>query len=67
MTLTQANELVLKLLPKYEHIFNQPGGNPGLPFDKVYDLETLQPIPEWLGMYQEVKQQVKEMGLVGLI
>jgi len=67
MTLPQANELVLKLLPKYEHIFNQPGGNPGLPFDKVYDLETLQPIPEWLGMYQEVKQQVKEMGLVGLI
>ena len=66
MTLAEANELVLGLLPKYEHIFRQPGGNPGLPFEQVYDLETLRPKPEWLEMYQEVKKEVREMGLVGL-
>jgi methylamine---corrinoid protein Co-methyltransferase len=58
--------LVLQLLPKYEYIFSQPGGNPGLPFDQVYDLETLQPLPEWLAMYQGVKDEVRQMGLVGL-
>ena len=66
MTLAEANELVLRLLPKYEHIFQQPGGNPGLPFEQVYDLETLRPKPEWLEMYQEVNKEVREMGLVGL-
>lgn len=66
ISLLDANEIVLKLLAKYEHIFELPGGNPGLPFDQVYNLETLQPIPEWAAMYEEVKQELREMGLVAL-
>jgi len=62
MSLKEANDWVLKLLPKYEHVFAQDG-NPGLPFDRVYDLQTIQPKDFWLKMYEEVKTELKEMGL----
>lgn len=63
MSLKEANEWVLKLLPKYEHIFSQEGGNPGKPFNEVYDLQKLQPLDFWQKMYEEVKTELKEMGL----
>jgi methylamine--corrinoid protein Co-methyltransferase len=63
MSLKEANEWVLRLLPKYEYVFSQPGGNPGLPFDQVYDLTRVQPLDSWQQMYTEVKNEVREMGL----
>ena len=62
MGLKDANEFVLKLLPKYEHVFTQDG-NPGKPFDEVYDLQKIQPLDFWQKMYEEVKTELKEMGL----
>lgn len=62
MSLKEANEWVLKLLPKYEHVFT-PDGNLGQSFDEVYDLQTVQPKESWLKMYDEVKTDLKEMGL----
>ncbi len=35
----------------------------GLPFDKVYNLDTVQPRQEWLDVYHKVKQQVSAWGL----
>jgi len=64
LTLTQANRLVDQLLSRYEHVFQIPGGNPGVRFDLAYDLKTLKPIPEWKQLYEEVKKEVSEMGLV---
>ncbi len=66
LTLAQANELVLRLLSRYEHVFSQPGGNPGVRFDRAYDLPTLRPVPAWLEMYQAVKDEVIRMGLSAL-
>lgn len=62
MGLKDANEFILKLLPKYEHVFTQDG-NPGKPFDEVYDLQKVQPMDFWQKMYEEVKTELKEMGL----
>ncbi|MFZ5821938.1 MAG: monomethylamine:corrinoid methyltransferase, partial [Chloroflexota bacterium] len=62
MSLKEANDRVLELLPRYEHVFTQDG-NPGLPFDQVYDLQTIQPKDFWLAMYEEVKTELKDMGL----
>jgi methylamine--corrinoid protein Co-methyltransferase len=62
MTLKEANEFVLKLLPKYEHVFTQDG-NPGKPFDQVYDTVKIQPLDFWQKMYEEVKTELVEMGL----
>jgi methylamine--corrinoid protein Co-methyltransferase len=66
LTLREANGLVLKLLEKYEHVFDQPDGNPGVRFDQAYDMQTLTPRPEWQQMYDEVKSEVRAMGLTDL-
>jgi methylamine--corrinoid protein Co-methyltransferase len=66
LTLETANRLILKLLDKYEHVFQQPGGNPGVRFDQAYDLQTLAPLPEWSRLYHEVKDDLCRMGLEAL-
>lgn len=63
MTRKKANEIVLKLLEKYEHVFQMENGNEGVCFDKAYDLETIEPVPEWQKMYEEVKAELAELGV----
>lgn len=67
LTPEQGNAIVLKLLKKYEHIFQLPGGNPGVALDQAYDLKTLSPVPEWQAMYDKAKPEIREMGLEMLI
>ncbi len=62
-TLQQANQWSLKLLPFYEHVFTLEGGNPGLPFDQVYDVASVQPLGPWQRMYDQVKLNLQSMGL----
>jgi methylamine--corrinoid protein Co-methyltransferase len=66
LTLSQANQLILDLLKRYEHVFTQSGGNQGVRFDCAYDMQTLQPVPAWLEMYQAVKNEVRQLGLTAL-
>ncbi len=63
MTRAQANEIVLKLVDKYEHVFRMEDHNKGVPFDQAYDMETIRPLPEWQQMYDEVRAELIEMGL----
>jgi methylamine--corrinoid protein Co-methyltransferase len=63
LDLAEANTLVTKLIEKYERVFDHSEGNPGKPFDQAYDPETIQPMPEWSAMYEEVKQDLNSMGL----
>jgi methylamine--corrinoid protein Co-methyltransferase len=58
-----ANVLVNKLIAKYEHVFDLPDGNPGRSFSQAYDPETIQPRLEWSTMYEQVKEEVRSMGL----
>jgi methylamine--corrinoid protein Co-methyltransferase len=66
LSLKEANDLILKLLDKYEEVFDRPEGNKGVRFDRAYDLRTLRPNPEWQRMYDEVKQDVRKLGLEAL-
>ena len=66
LNLTQANQLVSQLLSRYEHVFQMPKGNPGARFDQAYDVKTLKPVPAWQQLYEEVKAEVREMGLASL-
>lgn len=63
MTRAEANEIVLKLLEKYEHVFEMEDGNAGAPFDESYDMETIEPVPAWQQMYDEVKAELTKMGI----
>ena len=66
LSLKEANDLILQLLAKYEHIFDRSEGNSGVRFDEAYDMQTIRPVPEWQEMYEQVKAEVKEMGLAAL-
>lgn len=57
----EANELVQKLLEKYEA--DLPTAPIGQPFEEVYDLKTVRPTPEWQGTYDEVRGELIGMGL----
>jgi methylamine--corrinoid protein Co-methyltransferase len=63
LTLQDANRMIDALLSKYEPVFDNPGGNPGQCIDKAYDLEKMMPASEWQRMYDEVAQELAELGL----
>ncbi|MBE3581088.1 MAG: monomethylamine:corrinoid methyltransferase [Thermoanaerobacteraceae bacterium] len=61
LTYGQANELISRLLPLYQHTFAQPLF--GRPFNEVYDLVRIEPVEEWRRTYEEVKEKLAAMGL----
>jgi len=63
MTREEANNIVLKLLEKYEHVFSEPEKYIGKRFDEAYDMATVTPLQEWEKMYLEVKDELRSMGL----
>ncbi len=58
---TEANELVLAMLPHYESRAADP--DLGKPFAEIYNLGTLEPLPEWLDIYGKVRTDVCDLGL----
>jgi methylamine--corrinoid protein Co-methyltransferase len=57
----QADQVVKLAIAKY---LPQLESKPiGLPFEKVYDLETVLPTKEWTDVYEKVKEQVLHWGL----
>lgn len=56
-----ANQLVIKCLEMYEHTMNNP--YPGKPFPYQYNLDTVEPLQEWLDVYHQVRQKLIEFGL----
>lgn len=64
LTRVQANELVNKILPKYQPLIdNRTLHTIGGDFRTAYDLKTVQPKPEYLAIYNKVKAELREMGL----
>lgn len=61
LTREQANEIALKLLPKYEATFENP--KRGKPFQEVYDLRAITPTQEWQDCYRRVKEELSKLGL----
>src|SRR4030065_2107562 len=61
MNRAHANELLKQIVPLY---INELDKKPiGLPFDKVYDIEKIEPTAEWQGMYYEVRNDMIKMGI----
>ncbi len=61
MTHEEANEIVMRLLNIYSADLKT---NPiGRPFEEVYDIELVKPTPEWQGMYDEICEELVQMGV----
>ncbi len=61
MDLATVNEVVKALLPHYEGSIKEP--DLGVPLQKVYDIETMRPIPEWEATYRKVKAECIDLGI----
>ena len=61
ITRVRANDIVKKILAEYEtRIADAPGGKC---FAECYDLETVQPVQEYLDLYERCKENRSDMGL----
>jgi methylamine--corrinoid protein Co-methyltransferase len=64
LTRKQANDLMLKIFPKYEeHIKTRTLHKIGGDFRAAYDLRTVKPKPEYLAIYEKVKAELRDLGL----
>ncbi|MCL2112077.1 MAG: monomethylamine:corrinoid methyltransferase [Clostridiales bacterium] len=61
MTAEQGNGLIRKLVAKYEHTFENPDF--GVPFDEVYDIRKIVPLPAWQERYDRIKDELCKMGV----
>ncbi|HXX73123.1 MAG TPA: monomethylamine:corrinoid methyltransferase [Candidatus Acidoferrales bacterium] len=58
----EANEILQKLLPKFEDKLANP--DRGKPFQECYDLKTIQPLQDWKSKYEEVRAELEEQGII---
>jgi hypothetical protein len=57
----QAGKIIKFLLNKYENnLKDAPAGDT---FENLYDQRTLQPIPAYQQLYDEVKTELRQLGL----
>ena len=61
MSRKQANEIAVKCLEKYEPTLGNPPK--GKPMQELYDFKKLKVGDEWLGMFEEVKAEIKSWGM----
>ncbi len=63
----EANRLVKYCLAKYEErMLARDLHKTGKPFDQCYDIESCQPLPEYVEIYEKVKAELREQGLKNL-
>lgn len=61
MSREEGNALVTQMVNKYQDLL--PTADLGQHFRETYNLETLEPAPAWQKIYDEVIEELKEMGL----
>lgn len=61
MTRKDANQLVKKILPKYEDQIGKPPL--GKTISECYDMERVEPTQEYLDLYEKIKKEVSSYGL----
>ncbi len=61
MSREEADEIVKQITPLYvDDLDKKPIGKP---FEEVYDIDNVEPTPEWQGMYDEVREELMQLGL----
>jgi methylamine---corrinoid protein Co-methyltransferase len=61
MSRGEVNDIVKQIVPKYKDQLDQEPA--GKPFDQAYDMHTLRPTDEWQQMYDEVKEELFQLGI----
>jgi methylamine--corrinoid protein Co-methyltransferase len=61
MSRTEADEIIKKLLPKYEDKLADPPL--GMKFQQAYDWDSIEPCQEYVELYGRIKEELKTYGL----
>jgi methylamine--corrinoid protein Co-methyltransferase len=61
LTRAEANELVQRIVPLYANQQNLGEAVQGVPFQEVYDVDSVQPLPEWQQTYEEVCREMEKL------
>jgi hypothetical protein len=61
LTRAEADPLVKKLVPLYAEKQKLGPAMAGKHFTEAYDIETIQPTPEWQAIYEEVCQEMEDL------
>ena len=60
-TRAEVNEVVLECVSHFEESLNNP--NIGKTFPELYNIETIEPGEEWLGVYHQVRNALSDLGM----
>jgi len=55
------NDIVKEIIPKYEEKLKSPPK--GKPFQECFNMKTLKPSKEWIGIYRRVRNELIDIGL----
>lgn len=55
------NEICKAVLPKYEDTIKTP--DVGKPFQEAYNIDLMEPVPEWEDIYLQVKEETEKLGI----
>jgi methylamine--corrinoid protein Co-methyltransferase len=61
LTRSEANELVKRIVPLYADDQNLGEAIQGVPFQEAYNVDTVQPLPEWQQMYEETCREMEDL------
>jgi methylamine--corrinoid protein Co-methyltransferase len=61
MKRSDANEVIKKLIPKYEDRLRRPPI--GKAFKDCFDVKSVTPSKEWLDIYRQVSKEFKDLGV----
>jgi methylamine--corrinoid protein Co-methyltransferase len=61
MKRSDANEIIKKILPKYEEKLKEPPK--GKSFIECFDIRTLEPNKEWLEIYYKIRKEAIDLGI----
>jgi methylamine--corrinoid protein Co-methyltransferase len=61
LTRTEANELTKLIVPLYADDQKLGEAIQGIPFQEAYDVDSVQPKPEWQQMYEETCREMEAL------
>lgn len=63
MSLSDANDILLQLVPKYDEAIKAQAAPPGKPFQECYDVDPLRPYDEYVELWEREKAGLRGIGL----
>ena len=62
MSLTDANDLLQRIVPKYDAVIKTQSAPVGVPFQECYDVDAIEPLDEYVALWDAQKAELRAVG-----